>query len=102
VLSSSAFIACRMAALGLAEALDKVSGSKADRLGKAAFSSMIFVAETSTLASSRLSQVMSIFWGIVCILWGAGAMLTQAPNSGIVSGIEASYSHFRYTNLADR
>jgi hypothetical protein len=88
---------CKIASLGLARGLDSLSSDfDASGLGKASFSSVIFVADESTIASSRFAQVFCIVSGI-CVMWGFGR--TPARQEGAGRGLSAtkpSYTHFRY------
>ena len=97
---------CKIAAMGLSYALDKtMSKTNASGLGRASLSSMVFVADASTVASSRQAQMLSILVGICAMAWGAGSISMSAKaakNDWIFTGIKSNYTHFKYTNLADR
>jgi len=97
---------CKIASMGLSYALDKtMSKTNASGLGRASLSSMVFVADASTVASSRQAQMLSILVGICAMAWGAGSISMSAKaakNDWIFTGIESNYTHFKYTNLADR
>lgn len=97
---------CKIASLGLSHALDKtMSKTNASGLGRASLSSMIFVSDASTIASSRMAQMLSILFGVCAMVWGTGSFSMSAKvanNKWIFTGIESNYSHFKYTNLADR
>lgn len=89
---------CRIAALGLAQGLCKLSSDiDASGFGHASLSSMLFVADDSTIASSRFAQFVCIVSGIFT-MWE----FVKTPARQAIGVNAANYTHFRFTNLADR
>jgi len=96
----------RIASLGLSQSLDKIqSGDRTVGAGKASIFSLALVADTFTIASSRLTQVLCILLGIFTVTYGCGTVSSQfwsQQSIGYSLATRVTYSHFRYTNLADR
>jgi hypothetical protein len=87
---------CKIASLGFACGLDSISSDfDASGLGKASLTSVIFVADESTIAASRFTQVFCIIGGI-CVMWGLGRTPEREGAGMGISASKPSFTHFRY------
>jgi len=98
---------CRFASLGLSTALDSAMSSttQSPGLGLSSLSSIFFIADSAAIASSGFAQAICLVFGIICMAWGGGAFTLEPRAFGqgtVNTKFNASYTHFRYTSLADR
>ena len=92
--------------MGFAQVLDMtIFKTKAIGLDKASWFSLLFVADASAMASIGSTQCLSVLLGICTVVWASDIIpspTTSLADGGIISGTKASFSHFRYTNLANK
>ena len=87
---------CKMASLGFACGLDSISSDfDSSGLGKASLTSVIFVADESTIAASRFTQIFCIIGGI-CVMWVLGQTPEREGAGMGISASKPSFTHFRY------
>ena len=97
----------RIASVGLAQALDRMSTDVdvVDTLdnSRSGTSSIIFLGNLPRMATNFVVQVLAMTMGVLAMLWGVdqlGVLRFDVLHAKQV--MKPYYTHFRFVNLADR